>query len=124
MANYHLTRFPGHFRPESRSSACVWPQSSGADLEYLSALHNCGLSQIVRDIDATKLLIQLNVDASEIAKRRTVRKAPAPRSTLDAGQVLQIGGNSGQGRCDGLPWLASRQDMIFAALGRPQMGML
>ena len=35
-------------------------------------------------IDAVKLLIQLNVDEAEIAKRRAGLKAPAPRYTRGA----------------------------------------
>ena len=42
-------------------------------------------------IDALQLLIQLNVDEAEIAKRRAVWKAPAPRYTRGGvGKVFQV----------------------------------
>ena len=49
-------------------------------------------------IDAVKLLIQLNVDEAEIAKRRAGLKAPAPRYTRGAlGKYLKLVGTAGKG---------------------------
>ena len=49
-------------------------------------------------IDATKLLIQLNVDEAEIAKRRSVWKAPAPRYTRGVlGKYFKLVGTASKG---------------------------
>ena len=50
-------------------------------------------------IDAVKLLIQLNVDEAEIATRKTVWKAPAPRYTRGVlGTYFKLAGTAGRGR--------------------------
>ncbi|MBL0125340.1 MAG: dihydroxy-acid dehydratase [Betaproteobacteria bacterium] len=49
-------------------------------------------------IDATKLLIQLNVDEAEIAKRRAAWKAPAPRYTRGVlGKYFKLVGTASKG---------------------------
>ncbi len=49
-------------------------------------------------IDATKLLIQLNVDEAEIAKRRAAWKAPAPRYTRGVlGKYFKLVGTASRG---------------------------
>ena len=49
-------------------------------------------------IDAIQLLIQLNVDEAEIAKRRAVWKAPAPRYTRGVlGKYFKLVGTASKG---------------------------
>ena len=49
-------------------------------------------------IDAVQLLIQLNVDEAEIAKRKAVWKAPAPRYTRGAlGKYSKLVGTASKG---------------------------
>ncbi len=49
-------------------------------------------------IDAIKLLIQLNVDDAEIAKRRAAWKAPAPRYTRGVlGKYFKLVGTASRG---------------------------
>lgn len=49
-------------------------------------------------IDATKLLIQQNVDEAEIAKRRSVWKAPEPRHTRGVlGKYFKLVGTASKG---------------------------
>ena len=49
-------------------------------------------------IDAVKLLIQLNVDEAEIAKRRAGLKAPTPRYTRGvSGKYFKLVGAAGDG---------------------------
>jgi len=49
-------------------------------------------------IDSTKLLIQLDVDEAEIAKRRVAWKAPAPKYTTGVlGKYAKLVGNAGLG---------------------------
>ena len=49
-------------------------------------------------IDASKLLIRLNVDEAEIAKRRAVWKAPAPRYTRGVlGKYFRLVGTASKG---------------------------
>jgi dihydroxy-acid dehydratase len=49
-------------------------------------------------IDATKLLIQLNVDEAQIAKRRAESKAPVPRDTRGVlGKYFRLVGTASKG---------------------------
>ena len=49
-------------------------------------------------IDAVQLLIQLNVDEAEIAKRRAGWKAPAPRYTTGVlGKYFKLVGTASKG---------------------------
>ena len=49
-------------------------------------------------IDAVKLLIQLNVDEAEIAKRRAGLKAPTPRYTRGVlGKYFELVGTASRG---------------------------
>jgi dihydroxy-acid dehydratase len=61
----HLGQVVGHVAPEAQAGGTIALVKEGDSIT----------------IDAHKLLIQLNVDDAELAKRRAAWKAPAPRYT-------------------------------------------
>ncbi len=76
----------GHVAPEAYVGGTIGLVKEGA---------RC---QMRVTIDATKLLIQLNVDEAEIAKRRAAWKAPAPRYTRGVlGKYFKLVGTASKG---------------------------
>ena len=73
------------------------------------AENNGGTSPIIHEgdsvtIDAIQLLIQLNVDEAEIAKRRAGWKAPAPRYTRGVlGKYFKLVGTASKGAVTDYP---------------------